>query len=54
MGPSNILVSKVVIEGKRKLGRLGHRWEDDIKVGLTEIWHRVDSASSERAPVTDL
>jgi hypothetical protein len=37
-------------EGKRPLGRPGHRWMDNIKVGLREqggilwtglIWHRI-------------
>ena len=25
-------------EGKRPLGRPKHRWEDDIKVDLQEVW----------------
>jgi hypothetical protein len=24
-------------EGKRQLGRLGHRWEDSIKMNLIEV-----------------
>jgi hypothetical protein len=53
MGPSNRLVSTALNEGKRPLGKLGHRWDDDITVGRTEIWYRVESAGSEWAPVTD-
>jgi hypothetical protein len=35
-----ILVGKP--EGKRSLGRLKHRWEDNIKIHLTEIgWEGV-------------
>jgi hypothetical protein len=26
------------IEGKRPLGRTRHRWEDNIRMGLTKIW----------------
>jgi hypothetical protein len=30
-------------EGKRPLGRTRHRWEDDIRMDLREIWwERVD------------
>jgi hypothetical protein len=30
-------------EGKRLLGRHGHRWEDNIKMGLREIgWGDMD------------
>jgi hypothetical protein len=30
-------------EGKRSLGRLTHRWEDNIKMDLTEIgWGSMD------------
>jgi hypothetical protein len=32
----NILVGKP--EGKRSPGRPRHRWEDNIKVNLKEIW----------------
>jgi hypothetical protein len=46
MGPKNRLVSRAVIEWKRPLGRPGHRWEDDIKVSLTELWNGVNSAGS--------
>jgi hypothetical protein len=42
-------------EGKTPLGKPGHRWEDNIKVGIREIgwggW--VDSSSSGQAPVAD-
>jgi hypothetical protein len=31
-----ILVAKA--EGKRQLGRPRHRWEDNIKMDLREIW----------------
>jgi hypothetical protein len=37
----SILVGKP--EGKRPLGRLGHRWENDIRIDLREIeWEGVD------------
>jgi hypothetical protein len=49
MGPRNRLVSTAV----RPLGRPGHRWEDAIKLGLTDIWHGVDSGGSGWAAVTD-
>jgi hypothetical protein len=52
MGPSNRFVSTALNEGKRPLGKLAHRLEDDITVGRTEIWHGVESAGSEWAPVT--
>jgi hypothetical protein len=32
----NILVGKP--EGKRPLGRPKHRWEDNIRIDLREIW----------------
>jgi hypothetical protein len=36
----NILVGK--LEGKKPLGRPRHRWEDNIRMGLTEIvWEGV-------------
>jgi hypothetical protein len=36
-----ILVGKP--EGKRPLGRLRHRWEDDIKIDIREVgWGDVD------------
>jgi hypothetical protein len=34
-GAYRVLVGKP--EGKRPLGRLSHRWEDDIKTELKEI-----------------
>jgi hypothetical protein len=46
MGRSNRLVSTAVIYGKTQLGKPGHGWEDDIRVGLTDIWHVVHSAGS--------
>jgi hypothetical protein len=46
MGPRNRLVSTAVIEGKRPLGRPGHRWEDDIKMSLTDVRHGLNSAGS--------
>jgi hypothetical protein len=39
-------VYKVLVgrpEGKRPLGRPRHRWEDDIKMDLREIW--IDGAN---------
>jgi hypothetical protein len=40
---------KVVLVGKRPLGRLRHRWEDRIRMDLREIgWGcRVDPVGSE-------
>jgi len=35
-GVYRVLVGKP--EGKGPLGRLRHRWEDDIKMDLQEIW----------------
>jgi len=35
-GVYNILVGKP--ERKRPLGRLRHRWEDNIKMDLQEVW----------------
>jgi hypothetical protein len=40
-GVYRILVGR--FEGKRPLGRPRHRWEDNIKVDLTEI--RIDEAN---------
>jgi hypothetical protein len=54
MGPSIRLVRTADIEAKRPLGRPGNGRKDDISMGLTEIWHRLDSASSGWAPVTYL
>jgi hypothetical protein len=51
MGPSNILVSIAVTEGKRSLGRPGHRWKNAIKVGLTDKWCGLYSVRSGWAPV---
>jgi hypothetical protein len=40
-GVYSILVGR--LEGKRPLGRPRHRWEDNIKLNLMEIWiDRVD------------
>jgi hypothetical protein len=52
-GSSNRLVNTAVNEGKRPFGKPGYGWEDDIKVGLMEIWHGVNSAGSVWSPVTD-
>jgi hypothetical protein len=35
IGPYRVLVGKP--EGKRPLGRLRHRWEDNIKIDLQEV-----------------
>jgi hypothetical protein len=35
-GAYNILVGR--LEGRRPLGRPRRRWEDNIKMDLTEIW----------------
>jgi hypothetical protein len=35
-GAYNILVGRA--EGRRPLGRPRRRWEDNIKMGLREIW----------------
>jgi hypothetical protein len=35
-GAYNILVGRP--EGRRPLGSLKHRWEDNIKMDLREIW----------------
>jgi hypothetical protein len=35
-GAYNILVGRP--EGRRPLGRPGHRWEDNIKMDLRAIW----------------
>jgi len=43
-GVYRVLVAKP--EGKRPLGRLGHRWEDNIKVGLQEVGCGVWTGSS--------
>jgi hypothetical protein len=43
MGPSNILVSIAVTEGRRPFEKPGHRWED-ITSNLTDMWHGVDLA----------
>jgi hypothetical protein len=43
-----------VTEGKKSFGRPGHVWEDNIKVDLEKVWHAVDKAGSEWAPVTYL
>jgi hypothetical protein len=52
MGPSNILVSIAVTEGKRSPGRPGYRWKKAIKVGLTDKWWcELDSVRSGWAPV---
>ena len=37
-----ILVGKT---GKRSLGRPGHRWEDNIKMGLQEVGWRTRTGS---------
>jgi len=35
----SILIGKP--EGKRSLGRHGHRWEDNIRMDLREMWWKV-------------
>jgi hypothetical protein len=43
-GVYRVLVGKP--EGKRPLGRLGRRWEDNIKMDLREWGHGMDRAGS--------
>jgi hypothetical protein len=35
-------------DGKRQLGRLRHRWEDNVKIDLREVgwWDRLDRSGS--------
>jgi hypothetical protein len=40
-------------EGKMPLGRPRCRWEDNVKLDLTEIWFGVDSSGSGYGPVAD-
>jgi hypothetical protein len=39
-------------EGKRPLGRLRRRWEDNIQLELREIGGELDSAGSGQGPMT--
>jgi hypothetical protein len=44
------------LEGKRPLGRAGHRWEDNIRMDLGEIgWESVDwvQLTQDRVPWWD-
>jgi hypothetical protein len=40
-------------EGKKPLERHKHRWEDNIKIHLTETWCRFDSCGLAQALVVD-